>query len=83
VDEVAEVFAAAPIVADEDDSEPELVDGTAAGPVPVTFSELGDRSVTEHDAPPVSELHESVDRDATTVDDAEATPEPPTGEPQT
>ncbi|MCW2609994.1 MAG: Replicase polyprotein 1ab [Cryptosporangiaceae bacterium] len=83
VDEVAEVFAAAPIVADEDDSEPELVDGTAAGPVPVTFSEPGDRSVTEHDAPPVSELHESVDRDATTVDDAEATPEPPTGEPQT
>ncbi|MDQ1675690.1 MAG: hypothetical protein QOC93_834 [Actinomycetota bacterium] len=83
VDEVAEVFATAPIVADEDDSEPELVNGTAAGPVPVTFSEPGDRSVTEHDAPPVSELHESVDRDATTVDDAEATPEPPTGEPQT
>jgi hypothetical protein len=83
VDEVAEVFAAAPIVADEDDSEPELVNGTAAGPVPVTFSEPGDRSVSEQDAPPVSELHESVDRDATTVDDAEATPEPPTGEPQT
>jgi tetratricopeptide (TPR) repeat protein len=83
VDEVAEVFAAAPIVADEDDSEPELVDGTAAGPVPVTVSEPGDRAVTEHEAPPVSELHESVDRDATTVDDAEATPEPPTGEPQT